>query len=156
MDRSASVLSEIMVTSYPSTGKTTRVSERVSSCCMMAVARTARFFLVTMTFSESELMVLNGAKFVGGIVKKSQATPPIFARNFFMNSLTDELLGIKQDKFDVGDLVKTRAATDEFVCMPWLGIITKVTQIKNAEGDRRNLYTVDWVAGGEENLVPLV
>ena len=87
-----------------------------------------------------------------GIVIKSQAPPPIFLRDFFMDSLTDELLGIKQDKFEVGDLVKTRAATDAYG-MPWLGIITKVTMLKNADGDRRNLYTVDWVAGGEAQVL---
>ena len=69
-----------------------------------------------------------------------------------MDSLTDELLGIKQDKFDVGDLVKTRVATDAYG-MPWLGIIPKVTQIKNADGDRRTVYTVDWVAGGEARIL---
>ena len=69
-----------------------------------------------------------------------------------MNSLTDELLGIKKDKFDVGDLVKTRASTDAHG-YPWLGIVTKVTVIENAEGEKKNLYTIDWVAGGEANVL---
>ena len=75
-----------------------------------------------------------------------------FCGNFFMNSLTDELLGIKQPKFDVGDLVKTRAATDAWG-MPWLGIITKVTLNKNRDGNKKNVYTVDWVAGGEADIL---
>ena len=67
-----------------------------------------------------------------------------FRQNFFMKTLTDELLGIKQDKFSVGDLVKTVAGTDPFG-MPWLGIVTTVTKLKNDKGKVRNLYTIDWV-----------
>ncbi len=67
-----------------------------------------------------------------------------FRQNFFMKTLTDELLGIKVDKFTVGDLVKTRAGTDAYG-MPWLGIITTVTVLKNDQGEIRNLYTIDWV-----------
>ena len=62
-----------------------------------------------------------------------------------MNSLTDELLGIKQDKFKVGDLVKTTASTSPVHNKPWLGIVTSVTILKNKEGEVRNLYTVDWI-----------
>lgn len=61
-----------------------------------------------------------------------------------MKTLTDELLGIKADKFAVGDLVKTKAGTDAYG-MPWLGIVTTVTILKNDLGEVRNLYTIDWV-----------
>ena len=61
-----------------------------------------------------------------------------------MKTLTDELLGIKHDKFSVGDLVKTVAGTDAYG-MPWLGIVTTVTILKNDKGEVRNLYTIDWV-----------
>ena len=61
-----------------------------------------------------------------------------------MKTLTDELLGIKQDKFSVGDLVKTVAGTDAYG-MPWFGIVTTVTILKNDKGVTRNLYTIDWV-----------
>jgi len=67
-----------------------------------------------------------------------------FCENFFMDSLTDELLGIKADKFEVGDLVKTKSATDAYG-MPLLGIITSVTILKNNKGTVRNCYTVDWI-----------
>ena len=68
-----------------------------------------------------------------------------FRQNFFhMKTLTDELLGIKADKFSVGDLVKTVAGTDEYG-MPWLGVVTTVTILKNDKGETRNLYTIDWV-----------
>ena len=83
---------------------------------------------------------------VDGIGIKSQAKPPIFfARIFFMNSLTDELLGKKQDKFKVGDLVKTTASTSPVRTKPWLGVVTSVTVLKNKEGETKNLYTVDWI-----------
>ena len=62
-----------------------------------------------------------------------------------MKTLTDELLGIKQDKFKVGDLVKTTASTSPVHNKPWLGIVTSVTILKNKEGEVRNLYTVDWI-----------
>jgi len=62
-----------------------------------------------------------------------------------MKSLTDELLGIKQDKFKVGDLVKTTASTSTVQTKPWLGVITTVTLLKNKEGEKKNLYTVDWI-----------
>jgi hypothetical protein len=61
-----------------------------------------------------------------------------------MSTLTDELLGIKADKFAVGDLVKTKNTSDAYG-MPWLGIITSVTLLRNTEGETRNCYMVDWV-----------
>ena len=61
-----------------------------------------------------------------------------------MNSLTDELLGIKADKFAVGDLVKTKSATDAYN-MPLLGVVTSITMLKNDKGTTRNCYTVDWI-----------
>lgn len=61
-----------------------------------------------------------------------------------MNSLTDELLGIKADKFVVGDLVKAKATSDADGT-PWLGIVTTVTILKSKEGQIKNLYTVDWI-----------
>jgi len=61
-----------------------------------------------------------------------------------MNSLTDELLGIKADKFAVGDLVRTKSATDAYN-MPLLGVVTTVTVLKNDKGRVRNCYTVDWI-----------
>jgi hypothetical protein len=61
-----------------------------------------------------------------------------------MNSLTDELLGIIADKFAVGDLVKTRSATDAYG-MPLLGVITSVTVLRSKEDMERNCYTVDWI-----------
>tara|TARA_R110002074_G_scaffold296954_1_gene468480 strand:- start:337 stop:600 length:264 start_codon:yes stop_codon:yes gene_type:complete len=61
-----------------------------------------------------------------------------------MNSLTDELLGIKADKFVVGDLVKAKASADADGT-PLLGIVTTVTILKNKEGQTKNLYTVDWL-----------
>ena len=61
-----------------------------------------------------------------------------------MKTLTDELLGIKHDKFSVGDLVKTKAGTNEYG-MPWLGIVTSVTVLRNDQGEVRNLYNIDWV-----------
>ena len=62
-----------------------------------------------------------------------------------MSSLTDELLGKKQDKFKVGDLVKTTAQTSTVYTKPWLGVITSVTVLKNKQGEIKNLYTVDWI-----------
>ena len=68
-----------------------------------------------------------------------------FRQNFFhMKTLTDELLGIKADKFSIGDLVKTKINANEYG-MPWLGIVTTVTVLKNDNGETRNLYTIDWV-----------
>lgn len=61
-----------------------------------------------------------------------------------MDSLTDELLGIKKDKYAVGDLVKTRASIDA-TGQPWIGIIRSITILKNKEGSTKNLYTIDWV-----------
>ena len=61
-----------------------------------------------------------------------------------MTSLTDELLGIKTDKFAVGDLVKTRSATDAYG-MPLLGVITSITLLTSKEGMERNCYTIDWI-----------
>ena len=61
-----------------------------------------------------------------------------------MKTLTDELLGIKADKFSVGDLVKTRVGTNAYG-MPWMGIVTTVTKLKMGKGKVRNLYTIDWV-----------
>ena len=61
-----------------------------------------------------------------------------------MNSLTDELLGIQKNKYEVGDLVKAKATTDA-TGQPWIGIIRSITILKNKEGDTKNLYTVDWV-----------
>tara|TARA_R110000737_G_scaffold244394_1_gene255288 strand:- start:430 stop:693 length:264 start_codon:yes stop_codon:yes gene_type:complete len=61
-----------------------------------------------------------------------------------MSTLTDELLGIKADKFAVGDLVKTKNTSDAYG-MPWLGIITSVTMLRNAKGETHNCHTVDWV-----------
>lgn len=69
-----------------------------------------------------------------------------------MNSLTDELLGIKADKFAVGDLVKTRAATDAYN-MPLLGVVTTVTILKNDSGETRNCYTVDWIDYEESQML---
>ena len=68
-----------------------------------------------------------------------------FSPEFFMKTLTDELLGIRKDKFKVGDLVKTTASTSPVQTKPWLGIVTSVTILKNKEGELRNLYTVDWI-----------
>ena len=62
-----------------------------------------------------------------------------------MKTLTDELLGIKQDKFKVGDLVKTTASTSPVRTKPWLGVVTSVTVLKNGKGEKKNLYTVDWI-----------
>jgi len=68
-----------------------------------------------------------------------------FRQNFFhMKTLTDELLGIKADKFSVGDLVKTKINADP-EGLPWLGVVTTVTILKNDKGVTRNLYTIDWV-----------
>ena len=67
-----------------------------------------------------------------------------FRQIFYMSTLTDELLGIKADKFAVGDLVKTKNTSDAYG-MPWLGIVTSVTLLRNTEGETRNCYTVDWV-----------
>jgi len=68
-----------------------------------------------------------------------------FRQNFFhMKTLTDELLGIKHDKFSVGDLVKTKINAN-VQGMPWLGVVTTVTILKNDKGETRNLYTIDWV-----------
>tara|TARA_R110001599_G_scaffold74211_1_gene204853 strand:+ start:124 stop:387 length:264 start_codon:yes stop_codon:yes gene_type:complete len=61
-----------------------------------------------------------------------------------MSTLTDELLGIKADKFAVGDLVKAKAASSADGT-PWLGIITSVTILKSKQGQTKNLYTVDWL-----------
>jgi hypothetical protein len=61
-----------------------------------------------------------------------------------MNSLTDELLGIKHPKFDVGDLVSAKATSDADGT-PWLGIVTSVTILKNKEQEVRNVYTVEWI-----------
>jgi hypothetical protein len=61
-----------------------------------------------------------------------------------MNSLTDELLGIKADKFAVGDLVKSKSAIDAYG-IPLLGIVTTVTTLKKDEVAKRNCYTVDWI-----------
>ena len=138
------VLSELQVTVFPSTGRK-RVSYEYR-CCM--IGKNGK--VVTMTFSESDLIVLSGAWSVQLLNRRQRRR--FFLRDFFMDSLTNELLGIKQSNFEVGDLVKTRAATDAYG-MAWLGIITKVTMLKNADGDRRNLYTVDWVAGGEAQVL---
>jgi hypothetical protein len=83
---------------------------------------------------------------VGGLIKAIAGNRrDFFRQNFFhMKTLTDELLGIKHDKFSVGDLVKTVAGTDPFG-MPWLGVVTTVTLLKNDKGETRNLYTIDWV-----------
>ena len=51
-----------------------------------------------------------------------------------MNSLTDELLGIQKNKYEVGDLVKAKATTDA-TGQPWIGIIRSITILKNKEGD---------------------
>jgi|TARA_R110001583_G_scaffold63148_2_gene184841 hypothetical protein len=67
-----------------------------------------------------------------------------FRQIFYMSTLTDELLGIKADKFAVGDLVKTKNTSDAYN-MPWLGVITTVTILKNTEGKTHNCYTIDWV-----------
>ena len=69
-----------------------------------------------------------------------------------MKTLTDELLGIKQDKFSVGDLVKTVAGTDAYG-MPWFGIVTTVTILKNDKGTVRNCYTVDWIDYEESQML---
>jgi len=61
-----------------------------------------------------------------------------------MKTLTDELLGIKADKFAVGDLVQTKNTSDAYD-MPWLGIITSVTNLRNTSGETRNCYTVDFI-----------
>lgn len=61
-----------------------------------------------------------------------------------MNSLTDELLGIQKNKYEVGDLVKTRATADA-TGQPWIGIVRSITILQNKEGDTKNLYTIDWV-----------
>ena len=61
-----------------------------------------------------------------------------------MNSLTDELLGIQKNKYEVGDLVKTRATADA-TGQPWIGIVRSITILQNKECDTKNLYTVDWV-----------
>ena len=61
-----------------------------------------------------------------------------------MKTLTDELLGIKADKFSVGDLDKTKINADP-QGLPWLGVVTSVTILKNDKGETRNLYTIDWV-----------
>jgi hypothetical protein len=79
----------------------------------------------TMTFSERDLVVL-----VYGV---GSPIADFFCENFFMNSLTDELLGIKADKFAVGDLVKTKSATDAYN-MPLLGIVTSITMLKKRQG----------------------
>ena len=62
-----------------------------------------------------------------------------------MKTLTDELLGIKQDKFKVGDLVTTTASTSLEHDKPWLGVVTTVTVLKNEAGEQRNLYTIEWI-----------
>ena len=61
-----------------------------------------------------------------------------------MNNLTDELLGIKADKFSVGDLVKSKNTSDP-LGNSWMGIVTSVTVLKNQAGKKRNVYTVEWV-----------
>ena len=61
-----------------------------------------------------------------------------------MDSLTDELLGITHPKFEVGDLVSAKAASDADGT-PWLGIVTSVTILKNEEQEVKNVYTVDWI-----------
>jgi len=82
----------------------------------------------------------------GGIVyNRRQRRRFFFARFFIMKTLTDELLGIKQDKFKVGDLVTTTASTSLEHDKPWLGVVTTVTVLKNDQGKKRNLYTVDWI-----------
>ena len=77
--------------------------------------------------------------------RMKEATADFFSPEFFMKTLTDELLGIKQDKFKVGDLVKTTASTSPVRTKPWLGVVTSVTILKNKEGETKNLYTVDWI-----------
>jgi hypothetical protein len=62
-----------------------------------------------------------------------------------MKTLTDELLGIKIDKFKVGDLVKTTVSTSPVQTKPWLGVVTSITALKNKQGETKNLYTVDWI-----------
>jgi hypothetical protein len=74
----------------------------------------------------------------------SSQSPDFFARIFFMDSLTDELLGIVHPKFEVGDLVSAKATSD-VDGTPWLGIVTTVTILKNKEGEVRNVYTIDWI-----------
>jgi len=61
-----------------------------------------------------------------------------------MKTLTDELLGIKEDKFAVGDLVRTKNASSAND-MPWLGVVTAVTILRNDKGEMRNCYTVEWI-----------
>ena len=61
-----------------------------------------------------------------------------------MKTLTDELLGIKQDKFAVGDLVRTKSASNANG-MPWLGVVTVVTVLRNDQGEVKNCYTVEWI-----------
>ena len=63
-----------------------------------------------------------------------------------MDSLTDELLGIKHPRFDVGDLVSAKATSDADGT-PWLGIVTSVTTLRGNEdkSEVRNVYTVDWI-----------
>jgi hypothetical protein len=60
-----------------------------------------------------------------------------------MKSLTDELLGIKHPKFEVGDLVKAKAATNAYGAL-CIGIVTSVTILRNKTGTIRNVYTIDW------------
>ena len=63
-----------------------------------------------------------------------------------MDSLTDELLGITHPKFEVGDLVSAKAASDADGT-PWLGIVTSVTILrsKEEEAKTKSVYTVDWI-----------
>ena len=61
-----------------------------------------------------------------------------------MKTLTDELLGIKQDKFAVGDLVRTKSASNANG-MPWLGVVTVVTVLRNDQDEVKNCYTVEWI-----------
>ena len=61
-----------------------------------------------------------------------------------MKTLTDELLGIKHDKFAIGDLVRTKNASNAND-VPWLGVVTTVTTLRNDQGEVKNCYTVDWI-----------
>ena len=87
-----------------------------------------------------------GARPRGISIWRRVASPigDFFCENFFMNSLTDELLGITHPKFDVGDLVSAKASSDADGT-PWLGIVTSVTILKNKEQEVRNVYTVEWI-----------
>ena len=72
-------------------------------------------------------------------------SPRFFSPDFlYMKTLTDELLGIKHDKFAIGDLVRTKSASNANG-MPWLGVVTTVTVLTSEQGEVRNVYTVEWI-----------